>query len=80
MTRFFRLLLTGKDNQTYEIARVLLFFGFISFIAFAAYDVFASHHFDPLNFSAGLTGLLFGGSGGIAVKARTEPEDKHNDP
>ncbi len=76
---FFRLLLTGKDNQTYEIARVLLFFGFIFFVAFAAYDVFMSKRFDPINFSAGLTGLLFGGSGGIAVKSHTEPEDK-NDP
>ena len=80
MREFSRLLLTGKDNQTYEIARVLMFFGFLSFIAFAAYDVFLSHHFDPLNFSAGLTGLLFGGSGGIAVKAHTEPENKNDNP
>ena len=79
MRTFFRFLLTGKDNQTYEISRVLLFIGFLSFIAFAAYDVLSTHRFDPINFSAGLTGLLFGGAGGIAVKANTEPKDK-NDP
>lgn len=78
MKAFFRLMLTGKDNETYEIARVLLFFGFIAFILFAAYDVWASHHFDPINYSAGLTGLLFGGSGGIAIKAHTEPAAKDN--
>jgi hypothetical protein len=74
MRHFFHLLLTGKDNQTYEIARVLLFIGYMSLIVFTAYDVFASHHFDPLDYSAGLAGLLFGGAGGIAVKAKTEPE------
>jgi len=78
--RFFRLLLTGKDNETFEIARVLLLIGFLSFIAFAAYDVWRSHHFDPLNFSAGLTGLLFGGSGGIAVKSGAEPDRKDDNP
>ena len=76
MSGFFRLLLTGKDNQTYEVGRVLLFVGALSFMAFGAYDVFWAHHFDPVNYSAGLTGLLFGGSGGIAVKAHTEPEPK----
>jgi hypothetical protein len=74
MRRFFHLLLTGKDNQTYEITRVLLFIGYLSLIVFSAFDVFVSHRFDPLDYSAGLTGLLFGGAGGIAVKAKTEPE------
>jgi hypothetical protein len=80
MKTFFRLLLTGKDNETYEIGRVLLFIGYVSFLLFSAYDVFLLHHFDPLSFSAGLTGLLFGGSSGIAIKARTEPEkpDDHS--
>ena len=80
MRTFFRYLLTGKDNQTYEISRFLLFIGFISFIVFAAYDIFLSHHFDPINYSTGLTGLLFGGAGGIAVKAKTEPGDKNDSP
>jgi hypothetical protein len=80
MRNFFRLLLTGKDNQTYEIARVLMFSGFLSFVAFAAYDVFWAHHFDPVSYSAGLTGILFGGSGGVAVKANTEPESKNDNP
>lgn len=81
MTCFFKMLLTGKDNQTYEIARVLLFVGFVSFLIFAAYDVLVSqHNFDPLSYSAGLTGMLFGGSSGIAIKAKTEPENKDDHP
>jgi hypothetical protein len=78
MKIFFRYLLTGKDNKTYEIARFLLFIGFISLIVFTAYDVFVLKHFDPLNFCTGLAGLLFGGSGGIAVKAHTEPRNKND--
>jgi hypothetical protein len=75
MRRFFHLLLTGKDNETYDITRFLLLIGFVSLILFAGWDVFASGHlFDPIGYSMGLTGLLFGGSSGIAVKARTEPD------
>jgi hypothetical protein len=77
MRGFFRMILTGRDNETYEIARVLLFIGFFSLILFAAIDVFVSAHpFDALNYSMGLTGLLFGGSGGIAIKEHSEPKDK----
>lgn len=78
MKIFFRYLLTGKDNRTYEIARFLLFIGYICVIVFTAVDLFAFGHFDPLNFSMALAGLLFGGAGGIAVKAHTEPGGKHD--
>lgn len=74
MSDFFRLLLTGRDNKTYEIARFLLFVGFFSYVFFTAFDVIVAQHFDPVNYSMGLTGLLFGGAGGIAVKERTEPQ------
>ncbi len=77
---FLRLLLTGKDNETYEIGRFLLFVGFLCFIIFSAYDVFNSGFFDSLNFSAALSGLLFGGASGIAIKARSEPEGKNDRP
>ncbi len=76
MRLFFRYLLTGKDNRTYEISRFLLFLGVVSFLVFSAYDVFSTQRFDAINFSTGLTGLLFGGAGGIAVKANAEPKDK----
>lgn len=79
MRPFFHLLLTGKDNATYEIARVLLFIGFVSVVLFAGYDVFVSKHaFDVLGYCTGLSGLLFGGAGGIAIKAKTEPEPGHD--
>jgi hypothetical protein len=75
MRLFLRLLLTGKDNATYDITRFLLLLGFISFVGLAAWDVLiGGHAFDPSGYSLGLTGILFGGSGGIALKARTEPE------
>lgn len=78
MKRFFRLLLTGRDNKTYEIGRVLLFLGVLCFLFLSVYDALTSHRFDPMGFSAGLAGLLFGGAGGIAVKAKTEPERRHD--
>lgn len=75
MKSFFRMLLTGKDNETFEIARVLLFIGFASVLLFSGYDVLGQgHSFDALGYCTGLSALLFGGAGGIALKARTEPE------
>lgn len=76
MRKFLRLLLTGKDNETYEITRVLLFVGYLCFLIFSAFDVFILREFNPLDFSIGLTGILFGGASGIAIKAKTEPEGK----
>ena len=39
MKEVLRQLLTGKDNQTYDLARVTWLFGFIAVIVLAGYEV-----------------------------------------
>ncbi len=78
MLRFFRLLLTEKDNETYEITRFLMMVGFFSFILFTWIDLSQSRPFDPYGYSVGLTGILFGGAGGIAVKEKKERQGKED--
>lgn len=65
--------LTGIDGESYDVARVVLFFGGLAFIAYAGYSVVTSGKFDPQGYGLGLGGILGGGGFGIASKAKTEP-------
>jgi hypothetical protein len=73
---FIKNLFTGKDNNTYDISRVILFIGVISLVIFTAIRVCATKEFDPMGFGTGMGGLLGGGGLGIGAKAimKGEPE------
>ncbi len=65
---------TGKDNETYDMGRILWAVGVVIFFGLAIYDVINSNKFDALSYGTGLGGLLTGGGAGIALKSKTEPE------
>lgn len=69
-------LVTGIDNNTVDVARVLWIIGTLSFLGLSAYDIYKSSHFDMANFALAYTGLLTGGAVGVRIKAITEPEQK----
>ena len=73
---FLKHILTGVDNQSYDIGRVLWIIGVISFIFFAGVSVFYSsnHTFDYMAYGTGLGLVLAGGGAGIGAKAKTEPQ------
>jgi hypothetical protein len=73
MTGFLRTLLTGKDNLTYDVARVLLFLGGIVFLFCTVIAVMQSLQFDMEKFGYGLGALLGGGGVGLGAKGHTEP-------
>ncbi len=73
MKTLLRHMFTGKDNETIDIARVLLASGVVSFIAFAGWHVVGNHQFDPLAYGGGFGALLAGGGAGIGLKSKTEP-------
>lgn len=62
---FLQMILTGSDNVTYELGRVLWFLGTIIFFGLAIYSVGWEHQkFDSIEYGLGLGGLLaFGGFG-----------------
>jgi hypothetical protein len=66
--------LTGKDNQTWDIARVLFALIGISFVALAIHAVMHGASFDPQTYGVGAGSILGGGGAGIGMKAKTEPE------
>lgn len=74
MENFLQNLLTGKDNQTYDIGRILWVIGVTTFICFTAIRLYIKGEFDAMGYGTGLGGLLTGGGLGIGLKAKTEPE------
>jgi len=71
---FFRHLLTGKDNQTYDIGRILWLLSGLVFLALSIYDVLQGNPFRCVHFGAGAASILAGGGGGLALKKSTEPD------
>ena len=66
-------LLTGKDNATYDLARVTWLFGFIAIIVLAGYEVMRSSV--SLRELAEALGIVSGaGCSSAMMKKDTEPE------
>jgi hypothetical protein len=73
MKEFFKHLLTGKDNQTYDIGRVTWLLGLIAVIALAAYEVM--HTSVSLRELAESLGIVSGAGGAsVMMKKDTEPQ------
>jgi len=73
MKEFLKQLLTGKDNQTYDIARFTWFISTIAVLVLAAYEVSVAQI--SLRELAEALGII-SGSGGAAtmMKKDTEPQ------
>lgn len=75
--RFFTDILTGLDNQTYDIARVLWAISCIALIFYEGWSVIVNKQpFSATDFGGGAAGVLAGGGIGVASKAVTEPRPK----
>jgi hypothetical protein len=73
MKQLFQQLLTGKDNQTYDIGRVTWFVGFIAIISIAAFEVMHSNI--SLRELAEALGIVSGAGGAsVMMKKDTEPQ------
>ena len=66
-------LLTGKDNQTHDISRVLGFVSVLSGIFFQVVSLFMGLPFDLISYGMGITSLLVGTSASVKLKETTEP-------
>jgi hypothetical protein len=75
MKEFFKQLLTGKDNITYDIGRVTWLGGFVTIIGLAAYEV--STATISLRELAEALGIVSGAGGAsVMLKRDSEPEGK----
>lgn len=70
MKNFIKQCFTGKDNQTGDIHRVLIFIGCIVFFYCTIYNV---HTFNYVEFATAFGLILAGGAGALKLKESTEP-------
>lgn len=82
LSTFINDCLTGKDGESYDVARVGILFGTVVLCGGAVYGLI---HMPPKstltevgnlleNLGMGLATLIGGGSAGIGLKSKTEPE------
>jgi len=69
-------ILTGIDNRTYDLARLLgLMFG-VQFLVLAAWAVITNKQpFDPVGYGTGAAAVLTAIGVAIALKSKTEPKN-----
>ena len=74
MTEILKQLLTGKDNQTHDIARWSWMLGFIAVICIAVYEVMQARQVSLLELAEAL-GVVSGASGAsVMMKKDSEPQ------
>jgi hypothetical protein len=73
---FIRHCFTGKDNATFDIARVLWALGAVTFVFYVGWTVYRSGAFDAQAYGTGFGLIMGGGGGSVWAKAKTEPEPK----
>jgi hypothetical protein len=76
LKKFVTHCLTGKDNETFDIARVLWGVGVLSFVLYAGWAAFWSGAFDLRAYGEGFAFIMGAGGGSVWAKAKTEPEPK----
>jgi hypothetical protein len=74
MNQILQHLLTGKDNQTHDIARWTWLVGFVAIICIAFYEVMQAHQISLTELAEAL-GLVSGAGGAsVMMKKDTEPQ------
>ena len=74
MTEILKQLLTGKDNQTHDIARWSWMLGFIAVICIAVYEIMQARQVSLLELAEAL-GVVSGASGAsVMMKKDSEPQ------
>lgn len=69
-------LLTGKDGESLDLARVMWVITAFSHIGLTAWQAAATKAFDPMGFATGAAAIAGGFGASILMKAKTEPDPK----
>ncbi|QAU22612.1 amino acid ABC transporter substrate-binding protein [Dyella sp. M7H15-1] len=74
LATFTRHCLTGADNQTYDIGRLLWVLAFMVGMGLAIASFITSRPFDLEHYGLGVGAVLAAGGWSLSMKARTEPK------
>lgn len=82
MKKFFRDILTGCDNQTYDIGRVGILLGLLSLVGLEVQQIIITKiiSFNPINFATAVGIILGAGGAALKMKENTEPKPPENKP
>ena len=69
-----RQILTDADNQTHNVLRHGVFWGFLALVGLQAFSVYKGQAFDVQSFGVSVGALLGLGGVGIGVSAKAEPK------
>jgi hypothetical protein len=73
---FWATVLTGRDNKSADIGRILFAAAIVAAIALEIFVVvWRGTAFDLVQFCGGVSSLLLAGGASLAVKAQTEPSE-----
>lgn len=73
---FFKHLFTGKDNETYDLGRILWALGALVFLGLSCASFYKGATWDGVLFATGYGVMLGAGAGATKLKASTEPDPK----
>lgn len=76
MKKFITDILTGIDNQTIDIGRLLWALGVLVFLGISIGALVKGQPWEPEQYGIGLGAVLAGGGAGIGFKKGTEPTQK----
>jgi len=69
-------MLTGKDNETYDLGKLLWALGVLVFLFLSVWAFIKGAVWDGVLFGTGFGVVLMAGAGSTKLKASTEPEPK----
>lgn len=73
MLKAIKQMLTGIDNETLDVGRVLWAKMSIVYCAISSYTAIKHGSFDPQSWAIGAGAVLTAGGGTLALKSKTEP-------
>lgn len=77
--KFFKDILTGIDNETYDNARVLCFMSHIVYFAMAFMSYVINKPWQAVDFASGIGAMAVGFGIHLYMKKDTEPQGKSDD-
>lgn len=72
--KFSRDCVTGADNESYDLGRVLWAMAFVVGVSLEVACVWTAREFDLEKYGLGIGALLLAGGGALGLKAKTEPK------
>lgn len=79
MSGALRTMMSGRDNVSIDVGRVLFAAAIAAVIGLETFAVvWRAQSFDPVQFGGAIASLLIAGGASLAVKGHTEPEEHHS--